>query len=448
MVKLYEIGELNLYKKFLLSLFTVLLLLGCEQSAEHLMEEHLDDNKDTEATSDHEEVAVLADESKDATDDKQKIQTTDKNELNKEQEKEVNTLSELKVHYIDAGQADATLFQFADGEENYTILYDTGDWNKNDVINYLDAQNIQLIDLVIISHPHADHIGQLAEIIKTFEVGEVWFSGNTSSSKTFQKSVEAIMASDADYYEPRRGETFEIGPMEIEVLHPNKLTGDLNEDSISLRFIYGDMKFVFTGDAYKRQELQMINSDLSVEADILQLGHHGSNTSSDEAFLKAVNPYVAIYSAGKDNSYGHPHHEVVSLIQNLGIDLYGTDVHGTIIVTTDGTDYDLLTKEDGTISPESTGTSNNHTQHNNQLSDDHKKDEQEKNNNKTNKNCININHASFEELQNIIHIGPARAQDIIDQRPFDSIDDLTKIKGIGSARIKDIKDQGLACVGG
>src|SRR5699024_11927052 len=107
------------------------------------------------------------------------------------------------------------------------------------------------------------------------------------------------------------------------------------------------------GDAYKDQELEMIERT-DIEADILQRGHQGSDTSSDPKFIDAVQPDIAIYNAGKDNSYGHPHKEVVERIQNAGITLYGTDVHGTIVVTTNGDDYTVETKEDGTISPKDT----------------------------------------------------------------------------------------------
>jgi beta-lactamase superfamily II metal-dependent hydrolase len=311
------------------------------------------------------------------------------------------------------------------------------------VINYLDAQDISFIDLVVISHPHADHIGQLAGIMESYDVGEVWTNGAESSSRTFQQAMEAILASDADYAEPSAGDTMEIGPLQIEVLHPGSLSGDLNKDSLSLRMVYGDISFVFTGDAYQADELEMIKRTDQLKSTFLQIGHHGSKTSSDPQFIRAVDPDAAIYSAGADNSYGHPHPEVISLMQNEGITVYGTDVHGTILISTDGKEYDVTTKEDGTISPESTGsaTGNNHNQ------------EKEKDNAETEKpdtagDCIDINQAPEEKLQEIIHIGPVRAQDVIAQRPYDRVDDLTKVDGIGPARITDIKEEGLACTGG
>lgn len=422
-------------KKYLVPFFAVVYLLGCGQGTDQLLDEH--DNNSININS--RSIIKHEDADKDNEENNDEVELNESEQAIKSNQNK-SILSNLEVHYIDVGQADATLFQYSYEDENYTILYDTGDWNKNDVINYLISQEIDFIDLIIVSHSHADHIGQLADIVKTFKVGEVWLSGNTNSSQTYQKSVEAIMASDADYYEPRRGESFEVGPMTIEVLHPEKLSGDQNKDSISLRFVYGDIKFVFTGDAYKDQELQIIHSSVEVEADILQLGHHGSDTSNDQAFLQAVNPTVAIYSAGEGNLYDHPHKEVTSLVKDHGIDLYGTDVDGTIVVTTDGIKYEVLTKEDGTISPENNISSNNQD-HNEQGNNNQQLED-------PNQNCIDINHASAEELQEIIHIGPERAQKLIDHRPYDEIDDLKVIEGIGPARITDIKEQGLAYVGG
>lgn len=367
------------------------------------------------------------------------------NEQNADQstndEKGDKLLQELKVHYIDVGQADATLFQYVDGDDSYTLLFDTGDWRRNDVINYLAGQNISTIDLIVTSHPHADHIGQLAEIINTYEVGEVWMSGNEASSNTYIKAAEAVLNSDADYHEPRAGEEFSIGPMDITVLYPDGITGDLNEESVSLLMTYGDIDFVFTGDAEKKAEAAMVQSGMTLDADILQLGHHGSRTSSTPAFIEAVSPDVAIYSAAIDSQYGHPDVEVVDRFQNAGIDLYGTDVHGTIIVTTDGETYDITTKEDGTISPGSTGSASSGS------SDQEKNEsEQETEAAESTDGCVDINSASVEEVQEIIHIGTARAEDLIDLRPFNSVDDLTRISGIGPARIDDIKAEGIACV--
>lgn len=364
--------------------------------------------------------------------------------------KDSGSLQELQVHYIDVGQADATLLQYADGEDVYTLLFDTGDWRRNDVLNYLANQNISTIDLIVTSHPHADHIGQLAEIVNTYDVGEVWMSGNEASSNTYIEAAEAVLNSDADYHEPRTGEEFSIGPLDITVLYPSSVTGDLNEESVSLRMTYGDVVFVFTGDAEKGAEAAMVQSGMTLDADILQLGHHGSKTSSTSSFIEAVNPDVAIYSAAIDSQYGHPDAEVVDRVQQAGIDLYGTDVHGTVIVTTDGQTYDITTKEDGTVSPGSTGSSSSSSSGQGKTENKPKKEdtppsEPEPKPEPTG-DCIDINSASIEDVQEIIHIGPARAEDLVNLRPFSSVNDLKRISGIGPARIDDINAQGKACV--
>jgi len=319
----------------------------------------------------------------------------------------------LKVHYIDVGQGDSTLLEF----EGFTMLIDTGNWNSTEAVDYLKQQGVQEIDIVVGTHPDADHIGQLAQIVGEFEVGEVWMSGNTSSSNTFLNALQAIEASGSEYVEPRSGDTFDVGSMRIDVLYPDKITGAANEESVSLKMTYGDVRFVFTGDAGVKEEQEMIDSGMDLKAEILHMGHHGSNTSTSPAFLAAVAPEVAIYSAGADNSYGHPHAEVIAAAENAGAKVYGTDVNGTIIVETDGTSYNVLTQQEGVP-----------TEGENR--------------------CIDLNIASSAELQEITGIGKAYAQAIIEQRPFASVEELLDIKGIGQGTLDAIQEQGLACIGG
>lgn len=344
--------------------------------------------------------------------------------------------SDLVVHYIDVGQADATLLQFTDQGEEYTVLIDAGDFSGNEVVDYLKSKEITTLDIAIGTHPDADHIGQLDKVINEFAVGEVWLSGNTGNSRVFQRVLEAINTLDIGYEEPRTGDEYEVGPLKIEVLHPKEISGKSNEESLSLKMTYGHIRFIFTGDAYVENELEMIKSGADLQADILHLGHHGSSTSTSEEFLQAVNPKVAIYSAGENNSYGHPHREIVSLVQEANIELYGTDVHGTIIVTTDGENYTITTAKEGTVTPSIAPTT--------------KKEEASAvpTTPKNNSSCIDINTASAEELEKIIHIGPEYAQDLIELRPFQSVEQLTRINGIGKGRIKDILAENLACVGG
>lgn len=328
--------------------------------------------------------------------------------------------STMKVHYIDVGQADATLLEFSDEGEAFTLLIDTGDWNQADVVDYLELQNVNEIDMIAITHPHADHIGQLDKIIDKFNVTEVWMNGETANSQVFAKSLEAIEVNEVDYYEPEVGEIFDIGPLQIEVLHPKSLSANTNNNSLVMHMQYGEVSFLFTGDAEQQAENEILASGVDISAKILHLGHHGSKTSSTPDFLQAVQPEIAIYSAGEGNSYEHPDAEVVNLMNANNILLYGTDTHGTIIVETDGKGYHVMTNDQGTLPRDAI----------------------------VDEACVNINTASEEEVQQITHIGAALATELINLRPYDSIDELIEINGIGAARLQDIKEQGIACLGG
>src|SRR5699024_928470 len=297
-------------------------------------------------------------------------------------------------------------------------------------VPYLEQQQIDALNVVIVSHPHADHIGQLDKVMERFDVGEVWMSGNETNSQVFENSMEAILQSDAGYAEPRAGEKYDIGALELAILHPETLTGDLNEDSLSFRLTFGEVSFLFTGDATKNEELKMMERANNITAQVLLAGHHGSDTSSDPAFIQAVNPEVAIYSAGINNSYDHPHEEVINTLLAEDIDIYGTDKNGTIIIETDGNTYNVTTERNGHAMNSDHDTSK----------DLEKSD--------TAENCIDVNKASKTELMNIIHIGDARAEQVIELRPFESLDDLIEISGIGEGTLTEIKEQALACVGG
>lgn len=348
-------------------------------------------------------------------------------------------LSKMKVHYIDVGQADATLIEYSQGDEAFAVLIDTGDWNSTEVVSYLQDQNITDIDIVAVTHPHADHIGQLDKIINTFDVAEVWMNGETSDSQVFAQSLAAIEDNNVDYYEPKVGDVFDIGPLEVTVLHPQSLAGDTNNNSLAIRLQYGDVSFLFTGDGEEDAESEMLNRGANLQADILQVGHHGSKTSTTDRFLNAVKPDIAIYSASVDNQYGHPHIETINRLEKSGALVYGTDVHGTVIVETDGETFNVQTNKQGTIkhTPPEIETEVAPTPV-------PKKEVQPV----SSGTCVDINSAGEAEIQRIIHIGPARSQDLIQLRPYQTVDDLSKIKGIGPARIADILAQGIACTGG
>ncbi|WP_431802562.1 MBL fold metallo-hydrolase [Halobacillus andaensis] len=390
-----------------------------------------------------EETGDAEDENAEGSADEEEVQDEKEEQPSEEQEEVEQLSSDLTAHFIDVGQADATLIEFEDRGQPIRILIDAGNWNGDQVINYLHSQGVEQIDIAIGTHPDADHIGQLDCVVEQFNVGEVWMSGNESTSETYERVLDAIESNGAEYVEPRAGEAFDIGPLAVNVLYPEMVTGELNQESISLKMSYGEVDFLFTGDAEADDEAKMINGNTNLEAEILQLGHHGSSTSTSSAFLEEVKPETAIYSAGEDNQYGHPGEEVVQRVQNAGIELFGTDVHGTIKVTTNGQGYEIATSEEGTVEPSSNETSESESEQ------EEEEPEQESESEAGNAgDCVDINSASLEEVQEITQIGPARAEDLVKQRPYESVEELTKINGIGPARIDEIKVQGVACVGG
>ncbi len=228
-----------------------------------------------------------------------------------------------------------------------TMVIDVGRFDRSDVVPLLREHGVDTIDLLVITHPHADHIGQFDRVMEAFDVTEVWWSGSVATTRTFERAVAALEASDALYEEPRGGQTTTVGPLLVEILHPGAGDSlrDLNDASISMRITYGDFRLVTTGDAERSAEARMVArwSD-RLTADVLRLGHHGSSTSTTSGFLDAVGPSVAVYSAGRDNRYGHPHTEVVERVAARGIPLFGTAENGTVTIVTDGATFDVRTQ--------------------------------------------------------------------------------------------------------
>ena len=369
-------------------------------------------------------------------------------ETPKDIQEDDDTKSQMEVHFIDVGQGDSTLVEVSENGEEYTILIDAGNFYNSDVIQYLQSQKVRQVDIAIGTHPDADHIGQLDQVVKTFDVEEVWLSGNTSTSETFQDLLTAIDSKGVGYHEPRMGEKYDLGSLEVEVLYPKEITGESNGESISLKLTYKDVRFVFTGDAEQENELEMVNSGADLTAEILHLGHHGSKTSTHPTFLNKVNPEVAIYSAGEDNPYGHPDPDVLKRVQDSGAKWYGTDVNRTIIVKTDGKDYEIAITKNGNHSLTSPSKVEVPEENPTEKVPVEPKKDLVTNPSSNLGSCTDINTASLEQLQEIIHIGPERAQDLIQLRPFSSIEDLSRIDGIGPSRLNDILSEGKACVGG
>jgi len=272
----------------------------------------------------------------------------------------------LTVHFIDVGQGDSILLDFGDIE----VLIDGGDKSPG-VVSYIDDYVDGPLEVMIATHPHADHIGGLIAVLDAFEVDEIWLNGDTSTSGTYSQFMSAVNSEGAKVFVARRGDTIQASNLTFNVLHPVNLSGTTNDNSIVLSLSYGQVDFLFAGDAEQEAEATMLAEGIVPDVEILKVGHHGSRTASSIQFLQVAKPECAIYMAGQDNSYGHPHQETIANLCEIGAEIYGTDIHGTIVITTDGVTYNLLpsnnvppvvcpttTTHDLTISVNGQGTTN------------------------------------------------------------------------------------------
>ena len=240
----------------------------------------------------------------------------------------------LKVHFIDVGQGDSILLQ----QGNQNMLIDTGtNESKNSLLAYLKTQNIKEINYLVLTHPHEDHIGGAATVIKNINIGTLYMTKYTTTTKTYSNLVSEVKAKGIKATVPVIGTSFMFGTASCIFYGPvDAKSGDLNTGSIVMKITFGKNSFLFTGDAQGSNESAMIKKGFDLSADVLKVGHHGSVTSTIDAFLKAVSPKYAVISAGMGNDYGHPHKETMEKLQEENIPVYRTDENGTIIATSDG----------------------------------------------------------------------------------------------------------------
>jgi len=236
------------------------------------------------------------------------------------------------VHFIDVGQGDAVLIQTTEGH----VLIDGGDNHMGErVVGYLRDAGVRELAYVIATHPHADHIGGLIEVINTLPVGTLFMPNVTHTTQTFERFLDAIERNNIPLREPAPGSAFSVGEAVFTIIAPNSSGyANLNNYSVSLRMVLGDTSFIFTGDAEVQSETEMILAGHMLYSDVLHVGHHGSSTSTTETFFNAVSPSIAVIQLAADNTYGHPHREVRERLS--GIRVYRNDEHGDIVMVTDG----------------------------------------------------------------------------------------------------------------
>ena len=246
--------------------------------------------------------------------------------------------TELAVYFLDVGQGDAIFINTPNGNQ---MLIDGGR-NKQVIVELSKIMPIydRSIDVVLATHPDSDHIGGLSFVLDRYQVRGFIDSNKSSDTTTSQVLESSLKANGAKKITARRGMRVVLDrDIYFDILYPDRPVENLesNEASIVGRLIYGQNSFILTGDAPKKVENYLIfldNEELS--ADVLKAGHHGSHTSSSEAFVRTVAPTLAIISAGQNNQYGHPHQEVINLFKTLNILVLNTANRGTIKITSDG----------------------------------------------------------------------------------------------------------------
>ncbi len=250
--------------------------------------------------------------------------TTSKNETNIDTTKE-----NLKIYFIDVGQADSTLV--IDNDKTMLIDAGTNDQGEN-VVQFLKNKGITKIDYLIGTHPHEDHIGGLDNVIDTFDIGTIYMPKVQTNTKTFESVLDSISNKGLKITTPNVNDIFKLSDAECQIMSTVNDESNLNLSSIVIRMTYGEQSYLFMGDAEKENE-QTRNWP---QTNVLKVGHHGSDTSTTKNFLSQVKPEIAIISVGKDNSYGHPKQIVLDKLSNIGAEIYRTDTSGTILVTSNG----------------------------------------------------------------------------------------------------------------
>lgn len=253
----------------------------------------------------------------------------------------ISSDSSLIIDYFDVGQGDCTLIRCGDE----AMLIDAGDNSKGTAVQrYLTEAGVTELKYCICSHPDSDHIGGMDVIITKFDVETVIMTEKENDTATYRDVISAIEYRNVNVIHPQVGEVYSLGGAEFMICGPTEDYDDTNNTSIVVYLYYGETAFLWNGDAGTKAESDMMDAGMVFSADVMMAGHHGSRTSTSREYLEMVDPKYIIISCGLDNEYGHPHKETLDLIEEKGIELYRTDIDGTIEIISTGNDIWISSK--------------------------------------------------------------------------------------------------------
>lgn len=247
---------------------------------------------------------------------------------------EVTPQSGLTVHFLDVQHADS-IFLACDGQ--YALVDGAFPETGDRIVNYLREQGVSELDLVVGTHPHGDHIGGLPTVLDAFPTDTVWTSQLPYTNDYVSDFTTAVQRNGAAFAQPRPGETFQLGGATIDVIGPLNLRyEDANDLSLVLRVTYGNTRFLLTGDMEEVAEKELVEAGVDLKADVLKVGHHGSNSSTSYRFLRAVAPTYGVISLAAFNEHGHPHRDPMSRLMDADVTIYRTDKMYDIVAYSDG----------------------------------------------------------------------------------------------------------------
>lgn len=309
-------------KQFLILLLVIFSMTGCYSSNS----EDLLPNDKSSASS------ITSESEQDTSDDKPEEQV----------QSSLPDTSSFEVHYIDVGQADAALI-ICDG--NYMLIDGGNPEDSNLIYTYLKKQNVEKLHSIVCSHAHDDHVGGLPAAVHNFEFENVYAPERENDIDAYNSFKSKIISKGKMITHPKPGESFKFGSSTVEFYGPVYDTSDLNNTSIVLKIIYGETSFLFTGDAERKEEQDILSQNFDLYATVLKVGHHGGSTSTSYPFLREIMPKYAVISVGAKNSYGHPTEETLSKLRDADVTVYRTDLQGDIIAKSDGKNVTFITQK-------------------------------------------------------------------------------------------------------